>query len=355
MIPIRNPNGYGSVYKLSGKRRRPFVASITIGYDELTGKQNRQILGYYITRKEAMQALADYNTNGIIIKSDMTLEQIYQDWSSKKYPQLSKQAIQCNQAAWLKFSDLAKLPIINIRTAQLQKIIDDNADMSLSSLQKIKTLAGQLFKYALQNDIVQKNYAQFIEVSAKNKTTAEKQIFTDLQLRQIENLAQKELNSRQPLYFGSILILCYTGFRISEFLQLTNPFSLVCDEQQNIIGLQGGLKTEAGKNRIVPLHPKIQPYIKNLAAQNAPYLYSRDQKQITSNYYRKFVWQPCMKQLNINNMTPHNCRHTFASLCEKAELTPVKIEKLLGHSNYQMSKHYTHTEIKDLQKAVNKL
>ena len=68
MIPIRNPNGYGSVYKLSGKRRRPFVASITTGQDELTGKQKRQILGYYATRKEAMQALADYNTNGIVIK-----------------------------------------------------------------------------------------------------------------------------------------------------------------------------------------------------------------------------------------------------------------------------------------------
>ncbi len=352
---MRNPNGYGSVYKLSGKRRRPFAASITIGYDESTGKQKRQIIGYYTTRKEAMQVLADYNTNGIVIKSDMTLEQIYNDWSSKKYPQLSKQAVQCNQAAWLKFVSLANIPIINIRTAQLQKIIDDNSNMSISSLQKIKTLAGQLFKYALQNDIVKKNYAQFIEVSAKNKTTIEKQIFSDLQLRQIEDLALEELRTGQPLHFASILILCYTGFRISEFLQLTNPFSLVRDEQQNIIGLQGGLKTEAGKNRIVPLHPKIQPYINALAADKNPTLYSLKNKRVTANYYRTFVWQPCLKKLNINNMTPHNCRHTFASLCEKAELTPIKIEKLLGHSNYKMSKHYTHTEIKDLQNAVNKL
>lgn len=353
---MRNPNGFGSISKLTDKKRRkPFVVRITTGYDETSGKQKRLVLGYFATKKDAMQALTDYNANGIIIKSDMTLEQIYNEWSNKKYPHLSKQAVQCNQAAWQKFVSLANIPIINIRTAQLQKIIDNNSDMSLSSLQKVKTLAGQLFKYALQNDIVKKNYAQFIEVSAKNKTTVEKQIFSDLQLQQIENLAKQELAKSQPLHFASILILCYTGFRISEFLQLTNPFSLVRDEHQNIIGLQGGLKTEAGKNRIVPVHSKIQPYINVLAAAKFSNLYCPNGKPINANYYRKFIWQPCMEQLNISNMTPHNCRHTFASLCEKAELTPVKIEKLLGHSNYQMSKHYTHTELTDLQNAVNKL
>lgn len=351
---MRNPNGYGSVYKLSGKRRRPFAASITIGYDTLTGKQQRLIIGYYTNRKDALEALANYHSAGII-KTDMTLEQIYADWSGKKYPQLSKQAVQCNQAAWLKFAGLAKIPIVNIRTAQLQQIIDDNADLSLSSLQKIKTLAGQLFKYALQNDIVQKNYAQFIELSSKNKPVAEKQIFTELQLQQIEKLARQELADEQPLHFGSILILCYTGFRISEFLQLTNPFSLIRDDDNNIIALQGGLKTEAGKNRIVPIHPKIQPYIFMLADHKATYLYSHNGTPVRANYYRKFIWQPCMDKLGIKDMTPHNCRHTFASLCERAELTPVKIEKLLGHSDYKMTKHYTHTEIQDLQNAIERL
>lgn len=352
---MRNPNGYGSVYKLSGKRRRPFVANITVEYDEMTGKQKRQILGYYATRKEALQALADYNTNGLIIKSDMTLEQIYKDWSSKKYPQLSKQSVQGYQAAWQKFNNLAAVPINNIRTAQLQAVIEQNSQMSASSLQKIKTLAIQLFKYALQNDIVQKNYAEFIELSSKTKTNNEKQIFTELQLQQIEKQAKQELAESKPLHFGSILILCYTGFRISEFLQLSNPFSLVRDEQQQIIALQGGLKTEAGKNRIIPIHTKIQPLINSLAAAKNSLLYCPNGKPINPNYYRKFIWQPCLKQLNITNMTPHNCRHTFASLCERAELTPVKIEKLLGHTDYKMTKHYTHTEIKDLQSAISKL
>lgn len=352
---MRNPNGYGSVYKLSGKRRRPFAVSITVGYNETTGKQKRQIIGYYITRKEALQALADYNTNGLIIKSDMTLEQIYQDWSKKKYPQISPQSINCSKMAWQKFAVLYKKPIVNIRTAELQKIVDANQHLSVSSLKKIKTLASQLFQYAMQNDIVQKNYAQFIEISTKDKKSKEKKIFTDLQLQKIEKLAEHELTNNQPLFFGSILILCYTGFRISEFLQLINPFSLIRDEQQKIIALQGGLKTEAGKNRIVPVHKKIQAYINTLASNKNQHLYTINNKSINSNYYRRYIWQSCMEQLNIADMTPHSTRHTFASLCEKAELSPVKIEKLLGHTNYQMSKHYTHVEMTDLQEAVNKL
>lgn len=352
---MKNPSGYGSVYKLSGKRRRPFAVSITIGYNDMTGKQKRQILGYYATRKEAMQALADYNTNGIVIKSEMTLEQIYKDWSEKRFAKSSIQGVRCDKMAWQKMVALHKKPIIQIRTAELQKVLDDNASLSISSLQKIKTLASQLFRYAMQNDIVQKNYAQFIEICTKDKTPEEKKIFTELQLQQIEKLAKQELEAGQPLHFGSILILCYTGFRIGEFLQLTNPFALVRDEQQQIIALKGGLKTQAGKNRIVPIHPKIKPFIDYLVAQKKQYLYSKTGRIMSDTYYRRSVWQPCIEKLGLTNMTPHNCRHTFASLCERAEISPVKIEKLMGHTNYRMSKHYTHTEMHDLQSAVNKL
>ncbi len=52
------------------------------------------------------------------------------------------------------------------------------------------------------------------------------------------------------------LVLCYTGFRITEFLLLT-PASY--DSTAHI--LTGGIKTKAWKTRVIPVHPKIQPYI----------------------------------------------------------------------------------------------
>ena len=59
---MKLPNGYGSVTKLSGNRRKPYLARVTLGWitDEQTGKtvQNRVPLGTFKTKKEALQALS---------------------------------------------------------------------------------------------------------------------------------------------------------------------------------------------------------------------------------------------------------------------------------------------------------
>ena len=64
---MKLPNGFGSIYKLSGKRRRPWVAAKTFGwqFDEEGQriKQKRQVIGYFATRQEAMTALVQYNEN----------------------------------------------------------------------------------------------------------------------------------------------------------------------------------------------------------------------------------------------------------------------------------------------------
>ena len=57
---MRLPNGYGSVSKLSGNRRRPYIVRITAGWDD-EGKQLLKTLGYYPSKKEALQALVEYN------------------------------------------------------------------------------------------------------------------------------------------------------------------------------------------------------------------------------------------------------------------------------------------------------
>lgn len=59
---MRLPNGYGSITKLSGNRRNPYIVRITAGYDN-EGRQIRKILGYYPNRKRALEALAAYSEN----------------------------------------------------------------------------------------------------------------------------------------------------------------------------------------------------------------------------------------------------------------------------------------------------
>lgn len=73
-------NGTGSVYKESGSRKKPWVAVITLGYDE-TGKRQSEKLGYYATEKEALNALENLPQNMIKDNINITLRQLYELWA----------------------------------------------------------------------------------------------------------------------------------------------------------------------------------------------------------------------------------------------------------------------------------
>ena len=64
---MKLPNGYGSVVKLSGKRRKPWMVRKTTGYriDPVKEKKVNEyiIIGYAATKTEGLQMLADYNRN----------------------------------------------------------------------------------------------------------------------------------------------------------------------------------------------------------------------------------------------------------------------------------------------------
>ena len=52
--------------------------------------------------------------------------------------------------------------------------------------------------------------------------------------------------------------------------------------------------------------------------------------------------------------TPHDCRHTFATMLSNAGANPVSIKRLMGHSsgNDVTEKIYTHKDIEQLRKAI---
>lgn len=66
---MKLPNGYGSVYKLSGNRRNPWVACVTTGYNKETRNQERRVIGYFSNKPKALNALADYNQNPFDVDS----------------------------------------------------------------------------------------------------------------------------------------------------------------------------------------------------------------------------------------------------------------------------------------------
>lgn len=340
---MRMPNGYGSVYKLSGNRRRPWIARKTIGWTE-EGKQLYYTVGYYETRAKAIQALADYNKNPIGDKRDITLGEIYDAWSKTEYKVLAPSGVSAYQAVWKRLGKLADHPIRLIKTTDLQKVIDGMIEegLSRSSLEKAKTLAGIIFEIAVNDDIIQKNYARAIKLPPTRKPKRE--TFADLEIRKVEKLAVEG-----DIWAGTVMILIYTGMRIGELVTLTR-FNV--DTEHWVI--RGGIKTDAGRDRVVPVHSKILPYVKYWYDSNGPRLIHKDGKPISVDYYRKSLFYPALQRAGIErHLTPHATRHTFATLLDRARVNTKHIQDLIGHSSYAVTADvYTHPRIEDLRAAI---
>ena len=166
-----------------------------------------------------------------------------------------------------------------------------------------------------------------------------------MQKEQIAALAQMAAQGNQDA--ASVLALCYTGFRVSEFLELS-PASY--DRENGI--LIGGGKTAAGKNRIVPVHPAILPYIDAWAKQNRKRLYTNGNGQaIGYETYRKAVSQ-IMAQIGCPDATAHWCRHTMASRLKRAGADPMIVKLILGHATGDITERYTHVTVDQLRENV---
>ena len=348
----RNPNNFGTVKKLSGNRARPFAVYKPAVLDKEKARYTQEIIGYYATREDAIQALADWNKHRGT-KTNYTLKELYEEWNTKAYQKITKSTADCYRSAWNYLAPLHSMKVREIRTGHFQEIID-NTEKSWSSLHNIKVLSGLLETYAMQYDIIEKNYAEFIELPPKQQ--AEKECFSEEQVRIIEKAAENNI-----LWSRVIMILICTGWRISELLELT------CEDYNlTDLTLIGGKKTENGKNRIVPVQLSIKPYLDEQYLHNGPRLICKEGRNgwepISADYFRNKCFKPTLDYLGIrqsdgSEFTPHATRHTFASRANKAGMNPLVLKKIIGHSPKAdvTERVYIHIDNDQLRDGMNLL
>lgn len=126
---MKLPNGYGSVVKLSGKRRKPYMVRKTTGYriDPVKEKKIAEyiIIGYASTKAEGLQMLADYNKNPYDTKAaKMTFADVYDEWSKKKYPTVSESNVKGYTASYKACGILYNRVFKDMKLADLQQVID---------------------------------------------------------------------------------------------------------------------------------------------------------------------------------------------------------------------------------------
>ena len=337
----RLPKGYGSVCKLSGNRRNPYAVRISQGLNP-DGKPNNKYIGYYPTRKEALNALFEYNKNPYTIEAaNITLNDIWNIFKERRFPAISQSGKKVYTAAYKHLSPLHDIFIKDIKTYNMQALID-GINRSWQTKSHVQTLLHQLFNIAIELDIVSKNYAEFIKLPPKPTST----IHTMFTPEEINTLFS---NVFAYPWADTVLIMIYSGMRPSELLNIK-----ISDINLNEKYIIGGLKTTAGKNRVIPISDKVLPFILKRYNSNNTYLIEENQKPVPYSKY-KVYFANLMQALGFSHL-PHDCRHTFASMANSKGLNEVAVKMIMGHAQKDITdKVYTHKAIAELLSAVNLL
>lgn len=324
---MKRANGSGTVYKLQGHRRRPWIAA-----------KNRVIIGYYETKKQALAELEKTAGRELLPSYNMKFSEVYEHWSQQHYREITNAGITSYKRAYDVFSPLHDRKFRDLRTYDYQQVIDSYLNLSYSSLSKFKQLITQMSSWAIQNEIITVNFASYVKLPKEEKH--EKKIFT---ADDIEKFKEDDSETAKI-----VLMLIYTGLRIGELFSLP-----VADYHGDY--LIGGEKTESGRNRVVPIRPDGREYFAYFARiADGPLLLSGYSGHQTARGFREMDYYPLLARLNIEKLPPHTTRHTYASWASNAGVPPDTLQKILGHANYSTTAEiYVHKDIQDLINAVD--
>lgn len=333
---MRRANGTGSVVKLSGNRRKPFAVRITTGWTE-KGYPIYEILDYVETREKGLQILDEYNRNPYDVNlHNATLGELHETWKkSPQYERLSTSLKKSLRTGYNYCTSIADKKYKDLRVDDMQGCIND-CPKGAATQMLIKNLFNHLDKYAYSHQIISHMYSALLKTDKAQMS--HKKPFTDEEIQLIKN------NIDTP-WMDTVLLMLYGGWRIGElFEMLTANVDL---EAQTITG---GIKTEAGKDRIVPIHPLVFPLIEKRVKEGNQYLFVHKGKLNYDKY--RIIWKKLMGKLNIKH-TPHECRHTFRTRLDNANANQVCIDLLMGHTSKSIGQRvYTHKTLEQLKRTI---
>ena len=326
----RRPNGTGTVYYMGDGRKRPWRAC----RDGIT-------IGYAPTKADAMRLLESMATKTITEKYNLSFSEVYEEWKAEHFRDISKKGIEGYTAAYTHLSPIHAKRFRDLRVKDFQSVIDQLTERgySVSAMSKLKQLAGQMYKWAMREDIVATNYAPFIKLPEEVKK--EKDIFT---ADEIERIKADDSDTAKI-----VLMMIYTGVRINEI------FSAKKENYHSEYFISGS-KTDAGRDRIIPIPPVVRPHFEYFASRCETLLLDGYEGNKTLRNFRARDYTELLARLEIPHKTPHSTRHTYTSMAVKNGVKPEMLQKILGHASYTTTADvYTHANAADLVNEALKI
>ena len=349
-------NGQGSVFKLpSGK----YKAMVTVGYyANEDGKTRRKTHSQvFATKKEAIAALPRLLSEPVKKqKKSITFKELYDKWFPTH--KAGKSTMDGYMYAMKHFAPVWFYPMEDIDIDDLQECLD-NCGKGKRTQENMKALCGLVYKYGIPRQAVPDNLnlAQYLIVGGDKGSHRES--FDDIQIEKIRQQIGKQK------YADYAYCLIYLGFRPSEFLAL--DISSYDAEKHCFIG---GAKTDAGRNRVVTISPKIRPYITGIIGSRTagPVFCDEAGEKWELKAFTERAFYPVLESAGIDNpmvqagggtmrhkYTPHTCRHTFATLLKNVQASDKDKLALIGHTSDEMLRYYQDVNIADLEKITNML
>ena len=374
------PKGTGSIYIRKDNKSKPYTASVRVGGKNVS-------IGTFATKSQASKALAEYirkmetldMADGIV-----TVEQIFRRYVEPSFDKLSASLKKNYMITWHRIEPLHDMYMYKVKAVDIQSVVNIFADehqqlsqegkplfldakgkktlintgvpkmvpaLSKGSLNLIKLLMSKIFRVALDNDWALRDYSQNIDCSTPTELRNNKSRFTESDL----NLMFERMYYDIPggNYLDYVICMCYLSFRVTEFITLTKEQYFISED--GIPYFVAGMKTKAGIDRKVPVHPRIRHIVESCIDRGGETIFCNKDDNTALSYNRfRYRFDKNMTYHGFSSVyTPHSCRRTFSTRLSAAGVNDADLIALMGHTDIEMDyDHYINQEIKTLYDAI---
>ena len=250
-----------------------------------------------------------------------------------------------------------------------------------STIHSIRGVVRPAFQMAVEDDLIRKNPFAFELATVVVNDSVTREAITRAQEREFLRFIQEDKHFCK--YYDGIYVLFNTGLRISEFCGLTvgdidfKEMRINIDHQlqrkRNMEYVIEDTKTSSG-TRFVPMTPELADCFRRILAK-------RDQPKVEPmvDGYTGFLfldkngmpmvalhWEKYFKHIldkynsiykvQLPNITPHVCRHTFCSKMAKSGMNPKTLQYIMGHSDISVTLNtYSHVGFEDAREELSRV
>ena len=322
---------------------------------------------YFPTYNDAYAALVEYNKNPYDLEPSITVKELYDKW----LPEYEKtvKSTRAIESAWSYCTAVYDMRVKDLRARHVKGCMEEGTSTyrgetrtpTASMKNQIKSLFNLMLDYALEYELVDRNYSRTFNLSEETikeiVTVKQEHIpFTDEEM----DLLWQHVDDKMMV--DVLLIQCYSGWRPQEIGLLE-----LKDVNLENWTFSGGMKTDAGTGRVVPIHSRIRHLVerKYKEAQELGSLYlfnyvnPNARLKSTALTYARYQKSFAMirDELNLNpDHRPHDGRKHFVTMAKKYKLDEYAIKYMVGHKISDITeKVYTQREFEWLKTEMEKI